>query len=80
VGLIRSELPHLSRLFATASSTAVGRGTALQAGRSRVRYPTGSSGIFHWLIPSSHTMALESTQPWNEYHGYLLWRKGGRCL
>jgi len=41
---------------------AVGRGTALQAGRPRVRYPTGSIGIFRWLIPTGRTMALESTQ------------------
>jgi len=41
-------------------------GTALQAGRSRVRYSTGSVGIFHWLIPSGRTMTLESTQPLTE--------------
>jgi len=44
----------------------VGRGTALQPGRSRFQYPTGSIGIFHWLIPSGLTMALESTQPLTE--------------
>jgi len=46
--------------------TAVGRGTALQAGRPRVLYPTGSIGIFHWLIPSGRIIGLESTQPLTE--------------
>ena len=46
--------------------TAVGRSTALQAGRPRVRYPTGSIVISHWLIPSGRTMTLESTQPLTE--------------
>ena len=40
------------------SGGAVTWGTALQAGRSRVRFP-----IFHWHNPSSRTVALGSTQP-----------------
>jgi hypothetical protein len=41
---------------------AVGWGTALQAGRSRVRID-GFSGIFHWFNSSGPTVALGSTQP-----------------
>jgi hypothetical protein len=43
--------------------------------------PDGVIGIFHWLHPSGLTMALRSTQPliWNEYQGYLLGVKVGRC-
>jgi len=37
---------------------AVGWGTALQTGRSRVRF----IGIFHWHNPSGRTVALGSTQ------------------
>ena len=44
---------------------AVGWGTALQAGRSRVRFPT-VIGIFHWHNPSGRTMAPRSTQPLTE--------------
>jgi hypothetical protein len=40
---------------------AVGWGTALQSGRSRVRF-----GIFHWHNPVGRTMALGSTQPLTE--------------
>jgi len=52
--------------------------TALQAGRSLVRFPM----VSHWHNPSGHTMALVSTQPLNrnEYHDNLLGSKGGRCL
>jgi hypothetical protein len=52
-------------------------GTALQAGRSRVRFADGVIGIFHWHIPSSRTMALGLTQPnRNEYKECLLGRGG----
>jgi hypothetical protein len=42
----------------------------------------GVIGIFHWLDPSGHTTVPRSTLPRNrnEYQGYLLWRKGGRCV
>jgi len=40
---------------------AVGSGTALQAGRSRVIFE-----IFHWHKPSGRNMAVESTQPQTE--------------
>ena len=36
------------------------------AGRSRVRFPKVSFGIFHWHNPSGRTMALGSTQPLTE--------------
>ena len=45
---------------------AVGWGTALQAGRSRVRFPMVSLDFFHWHNPSSRTMVLGSTQPLTE--------------
>ena len=46
-----------------AAGGAVGWGTVLQAGRSRVRFPMVSLDFFHWHNPSGRTMALESTQP-----------------
>jgi hypothetical protein len=55
------------------------RSNAVQAGRSRVRFPIVSLGFFfHWPNPSGRTIALESTQ-------HLPTRvfcrgKGGRCL
>jgi hypothetical protein len=44
--------------------------------------PDGVIGIFHWLNPSGHTMALWSTEASNrnEYQGYLLGGRGGRCV
>ena len=52
--------------------------TALQAGRSRVRFPMGSKN-FHWLCPSSRTMCPGSNGDRNEYQGSSLEGKGGRC-
>jgi hypothetical protein len=69
--------------------SAVGWGIALQAGRSRVRFPMWSFEIFHWLKPSGRNMVLGSTQPLrgNEYQGssrgvlgIILGDKGGRCV
>jgi hypothetical protein len=40
--------------------------TLLQARRSQVWFPMGVIGIFHWLNPSDHIMALELTQPLTE--------------
>ena len=48
--------------FPGARGGAVGWGTALQAGRSRVRF----IGFLHWHNPSGRTMALGSTQPLTE--------------
>jgi hypothetical protein len=45
---------------------AVGCGTALRNGRSRVRFRIRSLGVFHLLNPSGRTMALELTQPLTE--------------
>jgi hypothetical protein len=50
---------HISR---HAAGGAVGWGTTLQAGRSRVRYPMVSLKFFHWHNPSGRTMALGSSQ------------------
>jgi hypothetical protein len=44
----------------------VGWGTMLQAGRSRVRVPMRWIFFFNLPIPSSHSMALGSTQPLTE--------------
>jgi hypothetical protein len=57
-------------------------GTALQAGRSRVRFPMGVTGIFHWLNLSGRTISrgVDSVSNKNEYQGYLLGGKGGRCV
>jgi hypothetical protein len=43
----------------------IGKGTMLQAGRSRVRFPI-VTGFFNWPNPSSRTMALGPTQPLTE--------------
>jgi hypothetical protein len=40
--------------------------TALQTGRSRVRFPMVSMDFFHWHNPVGRTMALGSTQPLTE--------------
>ena len=45
-----------------ARGSAVGWGTALQAGRSRVRFPMVSLDFFHLHNPSSHAMTLRSAQ------------------
>ena len=51
---------------------AVGSGTALQAGRSLVRFPMGSS---------DRTMALELTQPLTAMRTRnISWGKGGRYV
>ena len=49
-----------------ARGSAVGWGTALQVGRSRVRFPMVSLEFFHWHNPSGRTMALGLTQPLTE--------------
>jgi hypothetical protein len=43
----------------------VGWGTALQVGKSQVRFPMVSLD-FYWHIRSDRTMALELTQPLTE--------------
>ena len=44
----------------------IGRGTALQAGRSWVWFPMVPLEFFIWHNPSGHTVALGSTQPLRE--------------
>jgi hypothetical protein len=45
---------------------AVGWGTEVQTGRSRVRFPMVSVDFFHWHNPVGRTVALGSTQPLTE--------------
>ena len=45
-----------------AAGSAVGWGTALQVGRTRVRFRIVSLEILHWHNPSGRTMALGLTQ------------------
>ena len=59
-----------------------GSGTALQAGRSRVRFP-----IWYWDLPVTSFfrphcgLGVDSFFSNSyEYQGYLLWGKGGRCV
>ena len=60
---------------------AVGWGTALQAARSRVRFPMASLDFFHWHNPSGRTMALGSTEPLKKWvPGMCPGGKGGRCV
>ena len=60
----------------------VGWGTALQARRSRVRFPTVSLGIFYWLNPSDRPVVpgVDSASNRNENQEYFLGVKGGRCV
>ena len=59
--------------FIGARGGAVGQGTALQAGRSRVPFPMVSMEFFHRHNPSGRTMTLGLTQPLtNEYQEYFL--------
>jgi hypothetical protein len=48
------------------SSSVVGSGTMLQAGRSWVQFSDEITGFFNLPIPSSRTVALGSTQPLTE--------------
>ena len=58
--------------------SAVGWGSALQAGRSRFRLPMVFFNIFHRLNPSGRTMPLGSSHPLTEMS--TLGGKGGRCV
>jgi hypothetical protein len=49
-----------------ARASAVGWGTALQAGRSRVRFPMVSLDFFHWHDSSGRIMTLGLTQSLTE--------------
>ena len=52
----------------------IGWGTAIQPGRSRVRFPILSLEIFHWHNPSGRTVALgvDSVSNRNEYQDYFM--------
>ena len=65
-----------------AAGGAVGWGTALQAGRSRVRFPMMSLEFFYLHNPSGRTMALGLTQTLTEMStSSISWvGKGGRCV
>jgi len=57
-----------------AAGGAVGWGTTLHVGRSRVRFPMVSMRIFHWRNPSGRTMGpgVDSASNRNEYQEYFL--------
>jgi hypothetical protein len=61
---------------------AVGWGTALQAERSRVRFPMLSLEYFNGIILSGRTMApgVDSACNRNEYQKYFLGGNGGWCV
>ena len=56
---------------------AVGWGTALQAGKSQVRFPMLSLEIFHWHNPSGCSMNLGLTQPLTEMSTRNIYEGGG---
>ena len=53
----------------------VGRGSVLQTGRSRVRFP-----MVHSHNPSHYVPGFYSVSKINEHHKYFLQDKGGRCV
>jgi hypothetical protein len=60
-----------------------GWGTALQTGRSRVRFPMVCLDLFNWHNPPSRILALGLTQPLSEMStvpGVFPGGKGGRCV
>jgi len=61
-------------LYHGARSGAVGWGTALQAGKSRVRFPTVSLKFFQWHNPSRphYGPGVDSTSDRNKYQEYFL--------
>jgi hypothetical protein len=55
--------------------------TALQAGRSRVRFSMDLGEFFIDItLRSQYGPGVDSACNANEYHGYFLGGKGGRCL
>ena len=58
---------------------AVGWGTALQVGKSRVRFPMVSFESTQSFQPH-YGLGVESASNRNEYQEYLLACKGGRCI
>jgi hypothetical protein len=82
VSFAESVLSNTFRIFFTYQMASRGGAviwdTALQAGRSRVRFPMVSLTFFHWHNPFCRTM-VESASNRNEYQEYFLGGKGGRC-
>jgi hypothetical protein len=59
----------------------VGRGTALQARRSPVRFAIGSFVfIIDLILPVAQWQRGESASNRNEYQEYFMCGKGGRCV
>ena len=72
---------HQPKLISGVCSGAVGWGTALQAGRSRVRFPMASLEFFLWYNPSGNTTDLVSTLTLTEMSTSVFsGGKGGRCI
>jgi hypothetical protein len=74
--------PRPSRKYFVYGTGAVAWGTALQAGRSRVRFPMVSLGFFIdiILIRSHYGLGVDSASNRNEYQEYFFGGKGGRCV
>jgi hypothetical protein len=70
----------LSTLF-SAYDGAVCWGTALQAGRYRVRLPMVLLEFFiDIILPPNYGLGVYSACNGIEYQEYVLWGKGGRCI
>jgi hypothetical protein len=66
VDFLRTIRRYVPTLEAGARGSVVGWGTTLQAGRSRIRFPTRWLDFTIHFNPSSRTMVLNSTQPLTE--------------
>ena len=70
----------ICKLYGTRGG-AVGWGTALQVGRSRVRFPMVSLEFFiDIILPVALGPGVDSASKRNEYQEYFLEGKGGRCV
>jgi hypothetical protein len=67
--------------FKCAVSSAVGWGTAVQVGRSRVRFPLVSLSFFiNTILLAALWPGVNSACNRKEYQEYFLGGKGGRCI
>jgi hypothetical protein len=71
---------RIQRTLRMLCSGAVGWGTALQAGRSRVRFPIMSLIFFMTSFRPHYGPGVDAACNTNEYQEYFLWVKGGRCV
>ena len=74
-------ITRVNTLYIGSRDGAVGWGTALQAGRSRVRFPILALEFFiDIILPAAlrHWGWLSPNR--KEYHEYFLFGKGGRCV